>query len=146
MRMGSNCRNELPAERYPDQTGVPTFLDANIAVNARTAFQENSGHRYSSLAYLKRFPIDALKIDRSFVRDVTTNGDDAAISMAIIQLAHSLGLKVIAEGVEQLRFLRLNLCDEMQGYFFRPPLRAAEFADLLREHEARSYREQFLSG
>lgn len=110
---------------------------------------DDFGTGYSSLAYLKRFPIDALKIDQSFVRDITTNTDDAAIAIGIIQLAHSLGLKVIAEGVEtseQLQFLRSNHCDEIQGYFFRPPLTAAEFADLLKKHEPRSYREEPLPG
>lgn len=110
---------------------------------------DDFGTGYSSLAYLRRFPIDALKIDQSFVRDITTNTDDAAIAMAIIQLAHSLGLKVIAEGVEtaeQLQFLWLNRCDEIQGYFFKPPLRAEEFADLLKGHDAEDYRERHLSG
>ncbi|HKX46688.1 MAG TPA: bifunctional diguanylate cyclase/phosphodiesterase, partial [Planctomycetota bacterium] len=86
---------------------------------------DDFGTGYSSLSYLKRFPIDSLKIDQSFVRDINTNADDAAISTSIILMGHSLKLQVVAEGVEtrsQLAFLRVMQCDEAQGFLFSPPM------------------------
>ncbi|MCC7703124.1 EAL domain-containing protein [Janthinobacterium sp. GW460P] len=95
---------------------------------------DDFGTGYSSLAYLKRFPIDKLKIDIAFVREVTSNPDDAAIVLAIISMAHSMKLDVIAEGVEndaQLAYLRRHGCDEMQGYYFSRPVPQDEFEQML---------------
>jgi EAL domain-containing protein (putative c-di-GMP-specific phosphodiesterase class I) len=95
---------------------------------------DDFGTGYSSLSYLKRFPIDTLKIDQSFVRDVTTDADDASLVTAIIAMGHALQLNVIAEGVEtpeQLDFLIRHGCDGMQGYLFSRPLPAEEITRLL---------------
>ena len=98
---------------------------------------DDFGTGYSSLSYLKRFPVDYLKIDRTFVRDLTEHGEDAAITRAIIAMAHSLELKVVAEGVEeqqQLDFLKSQGCDEIQGFLISRPVEAQHFATLLREY------------
>jgi EAL domain-containing protein (putative c-di-GMP-specific phosphodiesterase class I) len=95
---------------------------------------DDFGTGYSSLAYLRRFPLDKLKIDMAFVRGITTNADDAAIALAIIRMAHTLKLEVIAEGVEteaQLQWLRKHDCDQVQGYLFSRPVPAADIDSML---------------
>ncbi|MES3020701.1 MAG: EAL domain-containing protein [Pseudomonadota bacterium] len=104
---------------------------------------DDFGTGYSSLSYLKRFPVDIIKIDRSFVRDVPQDADDAAIVTGIIALAHSLRLEVVAEGVEteaQRAFLRGQNCDLLQGFWLSPALPAEEFGKLIREREAKLLR------
>jgi len=97
---------------------------------------DDFGTGYSSLSYLQRLPVTRLKIDQSFIANLTSSPNDAAIVRAVVGMAHSLGLTVIAEGVEtegQLGYLRGLLCEEMQGYYFSQPLAAADFATFLRD-------------
>lgn len=101
-----------------------------------TVSLDDFGTGYSSLSYLKRFPVDTVKIDRSFIRDLETDPDDAAITAAIISMAKTLNLKVVAEGVEteqQLAFLREHGCEEMQGFLYSRPLPPEQATALLRE-------------
>jgi diguanylate cyclase (GGDEF)-like protein len=103
---------------------------------------DDFGTGYSSLSYLKQFPVKKLKIDRSFIKNVALNASDAAITTAIIGMAKILGLKVIAEGVEneaQMSFLREHRCDEIQGYYFSKPITAAEVADRLLRAQDKPY-------
>jgi EAL domain-containing protein (putative c-di-GMP-specific phosphodiesterase class I) len=96
---------------------------------------DDFGTGYSSLSYLRKFPVDALKIDQSFVRQISTSGDDTTIVAAIIAMARSLRLRVVAEGVEtleELEFLRANQCDEAQGFYVSRPISPERFAGLLK--------------
>jgi len=96
---------------------------------------DDFGTGYSNLSYLKRFPVDKLKIDQAFVRGLTSDPQDFAITTAVIRMARSLGLRAVAEGVEtegQMRLLAAESCDEMQGFYFRRPMPAVEMAELLR--------------
>ncbi len=116
----------------PDGKALATlraFADAGIKLSI-----DDFGTGYSSLSYLKRFPVDELKIDRSFVNDIGLADGNEAIVVAIIAMGHSLGLRIVAEGIEtheQLAFLRAHGCDEGQGYLFSRPVSADEFAQLL---------------
>ncbi len=101
---------------------------------------DDFGTGYSSLAYLKRFPIDTIKVDRSFIRDIPADSGDMQITRAIIAMAHSLRLRVVAEGVEtagQVKFLRSQRCDTVQGYYFHHPLPEAEVVAVLELNRVR---------
>jgi EAL domain-containing protein (putative c-di-GMP-specific phosphodiesterase class I) len=118
-----------------DMEAVEKILKELKALGALFSL-DDFGTGYSSLSYLKRFPIDFLKIDRSFVNDINQDRYGAGIVRAIIVMAHTLGIKVIAEGVEtaeQLKFLRAQGCDITQGYFCSEPLATETFNDLLKD-------------
>jgi diguanylate cyclase len=127
--------------------------DVNKAIEALEKIKEmqiriaidDFGTGYSSLSYLRRFPLDALKIDQSFVDELVVDNDDTAITLAIISMAKSLRLEVVAEGVEtaqQLRFLRDNSCDDIQGYHFSRPLEEPNFIEFIRQFAESKRRQQ----
>jgi diguanylate cyclase (GGDEF)-like protein len=122
-----------------DPERAVSIMHALRAMGVRLSI-DDFGTGHSSLGYLKRFPIDRLKVDRSFVRDLPHNGDDLAITRAVIAMAHSLRMSVVAEGVEhreQFELLRQEGCDEFQGYFCRPPLEEADLVRFLLEERGR---------
>lgn len=117
------------AEKSAETLQVLSTMGVHISI-------DDFGTGYSSLSYLRRFPLDKLKIDRSFIRDLMMNPDDVSIVRAIISLAHSLRLRVVAEGVEtaeQLDFLRQLGCDQYQGFFYSPAVPPEDFATLIRK-------------
>ena len=123
------------------ETTVMTDPEESIAILERLSQMgvlvsvDDFGTGYSSMSYLRRFPIDKLKIDRSFINEVMSRPDDASIVRAIVSLAHSLRLKVVAEGVEspaQLDFLKTIGCDQYQGYHFSKALPPSQFEALVR--------------
>jgi EAL domain-containing protein (putative c-di-GMP-specific phosphodiesterase class I) len=136
-----------PAFLELELTESTIMRDVEATVGTLNALKEMGVHiaiddfgiGYSSLSQLKRFPIDSLKIDRSFICNVTSSKDDLAIVVAIIAMARSLGLKIIAEGVEtaeQMAVICEQGCHEMQGYHFSRPVPAMKFIEFLRRGEA----------
>ena len=106
----------------PEQTALMLDVIKNLGV---TLSIDDFGTGYSSLSYLRRLPVDILKVDQSFVRELETDENTAAIAKAIVSMAHNLKLKVVAEGVEtieQLEFFKQLKCEIIQGYYFSPPL------------------------
>ncbi|MDO9207897.1 MAG: EAL domain-containing protein, partial [Sulfuricurvum sp.] len=140
---------QLPSEYLElELTEAVTMHDPKSVIDVMNKFHEQGirmsiddfGTGYSSLSYLKQFKVYKLKIDQSFIRDISNDPDDRAIVIAIIDMAHNLGLQTIAEGVEtaeQLEFLRLHGCNEVQGYYFSKPLPSEEFERFL--HDNRDY-------
>jgi EAL domain-containing protein (putative c-di-GMP-specific phosphodiesterase class I) len=120
-----------------NQDNATNILNCLRDLGIRLAI-DDFGTGYSSLAYLKHFPLDVLKIDKSFIDDIPHLQDDMEIAATIIAMGHTLGFKVLAEGVEttaQLAFLQEKGCDGYQGYIKSRPIPAEEFAELLREQQ-----------
>jgi diguanylate cyclase (GGDEF)-like protein/PAS domain S-box-containing protein len=127
-----SLETEITESVAMEDYSIPVLNElASIGVKASI---DDFGTGFSSLGFLKKFPISTIKIDKSFVRDISNNADSLAIVEAIIAMAHSLKVKVVAEGVEtkeQLAFLKSHNCDEVQGYFYSPPVPESDFSRLL---------------
>lgn len=142
--MGALSNNSLAPERLELEITERLLLDNSIETAEILRELDRAGIRlsvddfgtgYSALSYLKSYPFDTLKIDKSFIQDVMKEPEDASLVRAIINMAHSLGLTIIAEGVEkesQTNFLKQEGCDFAQGYFYSRPLPAGEFSEWLR--------------
>lgn len=141
--VSANCLEVEITERVLLQEATLTLavLDRLKEIGVTLAI-DDFGTGYSALAYLKRFPFDVLKVDRTFVNDVTLDAEDASLTSAMIAMAHALGLKVVGEGVEtteQKNFLVSQNCDVMQGYLFSRPLPADDFLAFAARYEPDSY-------
>ena len=124
---------ESVSMKHPERT---VALLARLKAMGVSIAIDDFGTGYSNLSYLKRFPVDKLKIDRSFVSGIATNAEDSQLAQAIVAMARSLHLTVVAEGVEeasQVALLRSYGCDQLQGYYFSPPVAADAFTDMLRD-------------
>jgi len=142
---------QLPAELLEVELTESLLLEGNDATRQQvnrlkalglTLALDDFGTGYSSLSYLKKFPIDVIKIDRSFIKDIPENEDDMEITSAVIAMAHNLKLKVVAEGIEtaaQLAFLRRQHCDVGQGYLFDRPIPGRELLERLRRYPCRNH-------
>jgi len=133
--LSPNCFEvEITESVMAEQRGETLEILQNLKEMGMTISVDDFGTGYSSLMYLKNFPISSIKIDRFFVQDIMTNSQDAAIVKAIIAMAQTLGMTVIAEGIEtrgQFEMLRDMGCDIGQGYYFSPAIPAKEFAQLV---------------
>jgi EAL domain-containing protein (putative c-di-GMP-specific phosphodiesterase class I) len=119
-----------------DVEGAIQILNELKALGVQLAI-DDFGTGYSSLSYLKRFPIDRLKVDKTFIQEITNNAEDAAITKAVIAMANNMQLRVIAEGVEtvdQLSYLKDEQCHEIQGYYLSRPLHANEVCSFIDAH------------
>jgi diguanylate cyclase (GGDEF)-like protein/PAS domain S-box-containing protein len=132
---GLICLELTEGAMMDDVAHSERLMHALKGIGVRLAL-DDFGTGYSSLSHLKRFPFDKVKIDQSFVRGIHTNPQDAVIAKIVISMAHGLGLRVVAEGVEtemQCEFMQRNACDEIQGYFFARPVPAIDLEAILRE-------------
>ena len=128
--LASDMEIEITESLLMEDTELNNTILRELKSHGLHISMDDFGTGYSSLSYLRRLNVDTLKIDRSFVRDILTNHDDAVIAEAIIALGHGLRLNIVAEGVEteaQFKFLRQLHCDEAQGFYFSKPLSTEEF-------------------